>query len=176
MLFNSTVFLPGPERVGALLLRDRLLNRTTRLDLSASGGYRNTGPATISRDGTTVFFAVPGGAVFKDVVTGSEVQWPLPGSNWYPNQPSLSDSGATAAFVSVDQRSSQAYAIDRSTGKLEPISVNDVGEPGNAPAIGVGMSGDGRVVAFSSAATNLVEGEADTNDREDLFFRYVTTV
>jgi Tol biopolymer transport system component len=49
----------------------------------------------------------------------------------------------------------------------ERVSVSNDGTQGNADAIDPSISGDGRYVAFSSAATNLVEG--DTNGDEDIF-------
>ncbi|MBZ0252991.1 MAG: hypothetical protein K8I02_06580, partial [Candidatus Methylomirabilis sp.] len=65
----------------------------------------------------------------------------------------------------------QVFIHDRATGRTEIASVNAYGIPGNAHSgdqtYGNALSGDGRFVAFSSDATNLVVG--DTNDRSDVF-------
>jgi Tol biopolymer transport system component len=50
----------------------------------------------------------------------------------------------------------------------ERVSVSNDGTQGNANAIGPSISADGRYVAFSSQADNLVEG--DTNGEADIFF------
>jgi Tol biopolymer transport system component len=64
----------------------------------------------------------------------------------------------------------EVFVRDRREGKTEMVSVAVGGEAGNSgsgwmPAI----SADGRFVAFSSSASNLVEN--DTNDASDVFVR-----
>lgn len=54
------------------------------------------------------------------------------------------------------------YVHDRITGTTELVSVGARGEDANFYSLGVSISGDGRYVAFSSLASNLVAG--DTND------------
>ena len=49
------------------------------------------------------------------------------------------------------------------------VSVLTAGTPGNRDSTGAVFSGDGKVVAFSSLATNLVPG--DTNGTQDVFVR-----
>jgi|GEM_PF-5814318 len=51
---------------------------------------------------------------------------------------------------------SQIYLFDRVTETIEHVSKTSVGEASNAPADTPDVSDDGRFVAFSSAATNLV--------------------
>src|SRR5207244_4860641 len=61
------------------------------------------------------------------------------------------------------------FVRDRLSGTTERVSVDSAGNQGNAGSSGVGISGDGRFVAFTSSATNLVPG--DTNSVADVFVR-----
>ena len=54
-------------------------------------------------------------------------------------------------------------------GQVLRVSVSTAGVQANGPSWNPSMSGDGRVVAFESAASNLVEG--DTNGQWDIFVR-----
>jgi hypothetical protein len=58
---------------------------------------------------------------------------------------------------------------DRMTGAIVRASVNDAGEPANAPVIGGSLSPDGRYAMFTTAANNVVA--ADTNGKPDVFVR-----
>jgi hypothetical protein len=61
------------------------------------------------------------------------------------------------------------FIHDRMTSRTRRLSVNPFGPEGNGNAVGflLGISADGRHVAFASAATNLVSG--DTNGVNDVF-------
>jgi Tol biopolymer transport system component len=59
------------------------------------------------------------------------------------------------------------FVRDRLTGTTTRVSVASDGTPGNGASFVAGISADGRFVAFSSDATNLVPG--DTNRFQDLF-------
>lgn len=60
------------------------------------------------------------------------------------------------------------YVRDLQAGRTHLVSVASNGTPANGPSSRPTISGDGRFVAFSSEATNLVA--ADTNGRSDIFF------
>jgi len=62
-----------------------------------------------------------------------------------------------------------AYRYDLATGATKRVSVGSAGEQGNADSTTVDLSWNGRVVAFSSSASNLVAG--DTNGLVDVFRR-----
>lgn len=87
----------------------------------------------------------------------------------------LSDDGRVAAFSSeasnlVDGDTngvSDVFVRDRDTGTTERVSVSTLGVQGNGASYAHAISGDGRYVAFYSAASNLVEG--DTNETWDVF-------
>ena len=54
-------------------------------------------------------------------------------------------------------------------GETTRVSVSSSGAEANGDSFAPALSSDGRYVAFSSAATNLVDG--DTNDANDIFIR-----
>lgn len=100
------------------------------------------------------------------------------GSSSANSRPSISADGRYVAFVSEatnlvagdtnDCR--DVFVHDRLTGETTRASVNSAGGQGNAPAFGdegTSISADGRYIAFSSSASNLVPG--DTNDIGDVF-------
>ena len=96
--------------------------------------------------------------------------------------PSISDNGNLVAFVSdggdaiVNEDTgpgTQVYVRDIAAGTTERVSGAPGGGPGggraDGPAEAPSISGDGRYVAFDSAATNLVPG--DGNGVSDVFRR-----
>ena len=93
-------------------------------------------------------------------------------------RPAISADGRYVAFVSTagnfgwwDPQYWDVFVHDRQTGETELVSVNTFGYPGNYPSEShpLGISADGRYVAFASWASDLVEG--DTNDKYDVFVR-----
>jgi uncharacterized repeat protein (TIGR01451 family) len=77
-------------------------------------------------------------------------------------------------FVVWDESSSTLLPraivrLDRTTGTREIESVNDAGQAGNDDSSVPDLSSDGRLVAFTSMASNLVTD--DTNGRLDVFVR-----
>ena len=61
------------------------------------------------------------------------------------------------------------FVRDRATGQTTKVSVDSGGLSGNAQSLEPSISGDGRYVAFSSEATNLVA--RDSNALVDVFVR-----
>ena len=61
------------------------------------------------------------------------------------------------------------FVHDRSTGLTTRESVSSAGAQANSHSYAPSISADGRFVAFTSGASNLVAG--DTNDNEDVFVR-----
>ncbi|NET45183.1 hypothetical protein [Okeania sp. SIO2B3] len=59
------------------------------------------------------------------------------------------------------------FVHDRQTGVTSLVSVNSAGELGNDSSDDPSISADGRFIAFSSTADNLVSG--DTNEVQDIF-------
>jgi hypothetical protein len=90
-----------------------------------------------------------------------------------PLSPVVSDDGRYVAFGTTNvgtpypKTFGDVYLLDRIQNRYSLISVNSQGVQGNGLSILRSMSSDGRFVAFSSTATNLVAN--DSNGAEDLF-------
>jgi Tol biopolymer transport system component len=148
-------------------------------------GCMSTGYPSISADGRYVAFhsdasnLVPGSqnalldVYVHDRVTGITE---LISYNLYGNQgnnvskfPSISDDGRYVAFHSwarylVDGDTNgvaDIFVRDRETGNLERVSIDDFGNQANGHSYLPTINSDGRYVAFTSRATNLVPD--DTN-------------
>lgn len=128
--------------VADVFVRDRQSGTTTRLSVN-SGGAQANGESGLA--GTAVSY------------DGRIVAFDSSASNLVAND----TNGVSDVFVR-----------DRGTGITRRMSQNDAGVQGNQASglsFGLGMSGDGRFVAFESAATNLVGG--DVNQQRDVFVR-----
>jgi Tol biopolymer transport system component len=77
-------------------------------------------------------------------------------------------SSAATTLVPADTNGKlDVFVHDRQTGITERVSVSSAGVQGDNNSAFPSISGDGRFVAFWSAATNLVSG--DTNAHSDVF-------
>ena len=94
------------------------------------------------------------------------------------NAPVISGDGRMVAFHSYapnlvrgdTNRLPDIFVHDRRTGKTIRVSVSTAGRQANQESLGAtAISSDGRYVAFTSLASNLVDGDA--NDITDVFVR-----
>ena len=91
--------------------------------------------------------------------------------------PSLSSDGRRLAFrsfatnlVANDTNGvGDVFLRDRTTGATERVSVDASETEADGESFSAAISGDGRIVAFTSIATNLIAG--DTNSFYDVFVR-----
>jgi Tol biopolymer transport system component len=91
--------------------------------------------------------------------------------------PAISADGRYVAFysdasnlVAGDTNGARdVFVRDMQTNETTRVSVSSSGAEANGDSFAPALSSDGRYVAFSSAATNLVDG--DTNDANDIFIR-----
>ena len=89
--------------------------------------------------------------------------------------PAISGDGRFVAFESAASNlvpgdtngQSDVFVHDRQTGATERVSVDSAGSQADGGSDAPAISGDGRFVAFESAASNLVPG--DTNGESDVF-------
>jgi hypothetical protein len=96
-------------------------------------------------------------------------------------QPSISADGQFVAFQSYSSNLvagdannySDIFVRDRSAGITERVSVDSSGAEGDSNSEWASISSDGRFVAFSSFASNLVAG--DTNGKDDVLVHDRTT-
>lgn len=91
--------------------------------------------------------------------------------------PAISSDGRFVAFSSEagnlvpndNNASTDVFVYDRTNDSIERVSVDSSEQAGNGSSFRASISGDGRYVAFTSRASNLVTG--DTNARSDIFLR-----
>ncbi|HWP31446.1 MAG TPA: hypothetical protein VNK96_06970 [Fimbriimonadales bacterium] len=129
------------NNVGDVFVHDRNTGQTTRVSVSSSGEQGNgiSWLSSISADGRYVAFT----SYASNLVSGD-----------------------TNGFSDV-------FVHDRQTGQTTRVSVSSSGEQGNEGSFLPSISADGRYVAFSSLASNLVSG--DTNGKEDVFIHDIQT-
>lgn len=122
-----------------VFVRDRQTGVTERVNVSTSGAQDNggAGSVSISADGRYVAFHTYG-------------------SNLVPGDTNGPGDASRDVFVH-----------DRVTGATERVSVSSAGTQGNNGSTDPAISADGRYVAFTSYASNLVSG--DTNGAADVF-------
>jgi pimeloyl-ACP methyl ester carboxylesterase len=178
-----------------IFVRDSVANTTTRVSLSSSGMQANSSSyyPSISADGRYVAFysgannLVSGDTngfvdIFvRDTVANSTTRVSVSSSgmqaNNSSNNPSISADGRYVAFGSYasnlasgdTNRQPDIFVRDTVANSTTRVSVSSSGAQGNSGSFDASISTDGRYVAFSSDASNLVSG--DTNGFEDVFVR-----
>lgn len=97
-------------------------------------------------------------------------------ANYASDWPSISPDGRFVTFasgasnlVATPSSKRQIFLHDRQTGQTTLVSAASDGTPGNNHSFGSSFSGDGRFIAFSSGASNLVPN--DTTGNRDIFVR-----
>jgi Tol biopolymer transport system component len=180
-----------------VFVHDRLTSTTTRVSVSSTGAQAAWVGSTwgsipaLSADGRYVAFEslagnlVPGDtngtydAFVHDRLTGTTTRVSVrnDGSqvSGVSNIPNISADGRYIAFVSTasnlvpgDTNGLQdVFLHDRLTGATTAISTTTDGTTANRQSSGPDIGADGRYVAYTSSASNLVPG--DTNDITDVF-------
>ena len=176
------------NRNADVFVHDRWEGTTSRVSLG-NGGEQSDGPSTdpsISEDGRWVAFTseatnlVAGDTnsaadVFvRDTKDGRTTRVALPpGAAGAACAPAISGDGSTVAFVLLagaticDEDGTTSDVLVHRQGTTTVMSVAPDGSPGDGPSGEPALSRDGRTVAFSSDATNLVAD--DTNLVTDVF-------
>ena len=131
----------NPDAGSDIFVHDRLTGQTTRVSLSSVGVQANnfSGSPSISSDGRFVAFRSDA----NNLVAGDT------NGDVDPNE------------------GSDIFVHDRLTGQTTRVSVSSAGMQANNRSDSPSISSDGRFVAFSSNADNLVAG--DTNNNRDIF-------
>jgi Tol biopolymer transport system component len=188
--------VPGDTgRANDVFVHDRQTGVTERVSVNSLGaeGNRDSSGSAISADGRYVAFQsssdnlVPGDTnsmrdIFvHDRQTGVTERMSVSSSGIEGNRESggtarISGDGRWVTFVSAADNLvpgdtngwHDVFVRDRQTGVTERVSVNSLGRAANHYSErGLAISEDGRHVAFSSVADNLVPG--DTNGWDDIF-------
>jgi hypothetical protein len=190
----ATNFFPGDSGFYFnLFVHDRQSGSTEQISVSVSGGEadQHCEESTISADGRYVGFVsrasnlVPGDINSKfdvftrdrllgatELVSAADVQ-----ANSFSDEPSISTDGRCIAFrsnasnlVPLDTNIFyDVFVYDRPSASLDWVSATPNGAGSNGPNQDPVISSDGRYVAFSSQASNLIVG--DTNNALDIFLR-----
>jgi Tol biopolymer transport system component len=194
----STNLVPGDTNADSdVFLRDRQSATTIRVSVDSNGnealGF--SGAARISGNGRFVVFAsgapnlVPGdtnGAFdifIRDLLSGSTQLVSVASNGMQADDsstlPSVSPDGRWVAFHSVagnlvvndTNGSEDVFLRDRQNGTTERVNVTSSGAQvsGNIDGFPAWISDDGRFVAFSTSAPDLVP--MDTNNAYDVFVR-----
>ncbi len=180
-----------------LFVFDQLAFTTIGISVASNGTPANDDcfSPSISADGRYVAFVsaatnlVPGDTngfydVFvHDCVTGVTTRASIDSNGAQGNgdvdldPPAISADGRYVAFSSAATNlvagdtngAADVFVRDLQAGTTTRVSVNSLGAQANNSSFSVSLSGDGRFVAFSSIANNLVAG--DTNGKWDIFVR-----
>ncbi len=175
-----------------VFVHDRLSGTTERVSVDSSGvqGNSQSSDASISADGRYVaFWSVASNLVAGDTngYYDAFIHDRLSGMTERVSVDSSGaegDAGSNAASISADGRhvaftsgasnlvagdtngADDVFVHNRLSGTTERVSVDSSGAEGNAGSNGPSISPDGRYVAFTSDASNLVAG--DTNNVRDV--------
>jgi len=182
--------------VDDIFLHDKQTGTTTRLSVDSSGkqGNDNSDSPSISADGHYVaFYSYASNLVsgdtnnrvdvfLRDRQAGTTTRLSVNSSGVQGNDdslnPAISADGRDVAFSSyatnlasgASNGSSNIYLRDTQTASTTRLSANSSGVSGNGDSDFSSISGDGRYVAFSSIASNLVSGDTNGID-DDIFLR-----
>ena len=204
--FNSDAsnIVPGDTNNSFdIFVRDRLTNTTTRVSVDSAGNPASGFSSSISADGRFVAFSSSASSILpgdtndepnifvRDRLTNTttlvSVDSAGNSADDFSYNPSISGDGRFVAFYSsasnlrpgdTKNRSGNIFVRDRLTNTTTLVSVDSAGNPGNSGSGSPSISGDGRFVAFTSDASNLVPG--DTNSEPgivgtDIFVRDTLT-
>ena len=163
-----------------IFVYDRQTGSVERVSVNPDGTERtdHSGSASISADGRYVAFA-SGQIYVHDRQTGQIEQASVASDGAQANSngvsPSISADGRYVSFHSTASNlvngdtnaATDVFVRDRQAGTTERVSVSADGVQGNSGSFGASLSANGRWVAFSSYAWNLVPN--DTNGEEDTF-------
>ena len=179
-----------------IFVHDRDTGATTRVSVDSSGvqGNGNSFTPAISGGGRYVAFRSDASNLVANDTNGARdifvhdrntgettrvsVSSDGDEGNGNSDTPAISADGRYVTFISSASNlvtgdtngRSDVFIHDRQTGLTERVSVNSAGAQANDSTFArPAVSNDGRFVAFSSAATNLVAN--DTNGRDDIFLR-----
>lgn len=183
----ATNLVPGGTSGGQAFVHDRLTAQTTLV--SVAGTTAANAPCfvhAISADGRIVAFTSTASNLVPGDSAGTADLFVHDRRTGQTTRVALTIDGATGGFVlSADGRfvtfaahasnhvpgdtnqRADIFVHDRYTGQTTRVSVASDGTQGNGHSLHPAVSADGRFVAFSSDASNLVDG--DSNGAEDVF-------
>lgn len=185
------------NRATDVFVHDRQTRQTTRVSISSNGveGIYSSYIARISADGRYVAFTSDTGNLVDGDNNDANDIFVHDRQTGQTNRVSVDSSGvegnggsykanfsADGRYVVFDSFASNlvpgdtnntydTFVHDRQTRQTRRVSVNSSNQEGNASSENPTINADGRHVAFTSEASNLVTGEGDKNDANDVFVR-----
>jgi Tol biopolymer transport system component len=191
----STLVVGDGNGAADIFLRDTLDGSTTLISVASNGTQGNgaSGQAQISGDGRYVVFQsaasnlVAGDSngttdiFLRDTLAGTTSRLSVSTAGAQGNgaveAPDISFDGRTVVYSSTattlvtgdSNGVSDIFLRDLAAGVTARVSVSSAGVQANGGSVDASVSGDGIDVAFTSAATNLVAGDA--NGVDDIFLR-----
>jgi hypothetical protein len=169
-----------------IFLRDRKSGQTVLVSKSNAGtqGDNDSNTPQISANGRYVYFlsyAISLGAdgeyrsVFRyDRQASSLTMVPMPAGAFGADALAVSGDGTRVAFTGYVGSLETLYWWDAATNQTHRASENAAGIVANGESFDPAISGDGKLVAFTSGATNLLT-TADTNGYRDVFVKNTGT-
>ena len=191
---DASNLVPGDSNNNEdIFVRDLFTNTTTRVSVDSAGNQAigSSGRPSISADGKFVTFSsratnlVPGDSnnnedIFvRNLLTNTTTRISVDSSSnqalGFSGGSSISGDGRFVTFRSDagnlvpgdTNNSPDIFVRDLSTNTTTRVSVDSAGNQGNRLSNSSFISADGRFVAFSSTASNLVP--RDTNNSQDIF-------
>lgn len=146
-----------------LAVHDRAARQTCTIDVTSLGhGFLEPSIPAVSGDGRTVAFTIllhdNGEAIFVYDRVTEELERATTVARAI--RPTLSNDGRLLAFQTDPDPSGgdipAIFVLNRDTEETALVSVNNAGEPADNASFEPVISGDGRSIAFRSAAANLV--------------------
>jgi len=168
-----------PNTLTDVFVRDREAGTTSLISKSTAGeaGHSSSDMAAISPSGRFVVFrsfsnlvASPSGSrvYLRDRQEGTTIDMPLPPNASSCEDPRVSDFADIVAQCSLFTGSSQVFLYTPRDGSLYMLSTSLSSGPGNGNSGDyAGISANGAVLVFDSAATDLVP--SDMNSSPDVF-------
>lgn len=182
---------PGSSGRESIYLRDRLRGETRQVSVGPGGVQPNgaSSYASISDDGRFVAFysaatnltESPGGyqayVYDRDLGTLRRASTNVAPTSFYRhvNDADVSGDGRWVAFHAANNDTSRTdtFLYDVATGAVRRVGEPAPGVQASSSVSNPSLSGDGRFIAYSSAAADLVGGDA--NGRTDIFVENIAT-
>jgi len=189
----SNLVIGDTNDITDVFVHDRQTRQTSRVSVASDGtqGNDSSGRAAISADGRYVAFNSGASNLVPGDTNGADDDFVHDRQTGQTNRVSVASDGtqgngssamptisAYGRYVAFDSHASNlvssdtddefdVFVHDRQTGQTSHVSVASDGTQGNGGSEWPAISADGRYVAFTSEANNLVPN--DINDKNDIF-------
>ncbi|MFI9834852.1 TolB family protein [Streptomyces sp. NPDC051913] len=180
---------PADEWVDDVYLHDRRTGKTERLSLGIDGRSVDAGGAAMSADARWVAFTARPNRMEADDPNGYRMLYLLDRTTgkvkrvserarpeWTSVLYDVSEDGSRIVYDQFQYRGpgSALWAYDIRSGTQQQLNVTPDGTPTTAMAVDASLTADGRYVAFSSGAPDLVPDDTNGTD-PDVFVRDLVT-